>query len=162
MAKRHGVVPSPGLKKKRRVRTFANALDTFEPLPHKAPTAGHEMLAPLRAGEDANRIRCDVTGDFLERKAVSDAEGEPVMRFYDMTRHMRTLSYTPLDWPAQASESINTTPCSQQRGKPDKPAWRPPAKSKRIPATRPSAGLREACYCAGGSSVNRSALASSA
>ena len=45
MAKRHGVVPSPGLKKKRRVRTFANALDTFEPLRHKAPTAGHEMLA---------------------------------------------------------------------------------------------------------------------
>jgi hypothetical protein len=34
--------------------------------------------------------------------------------------------------------------------------------SKRIPATHPSAGWREAGYCAGGSSVNRSALASSA
>jgi NAD+ synthase len=93
MAKRHGVVPIADLKKKRRVRTFANALDSFEPLAHKAPTAGHEMPAPLRAGEDANRIRCDVTGDFLERKPVSDAERDTVMRFYDMTRHKRTLSY---------------------------------------------------------------------
>lgn len=36
MAMRHGVVPIAGLKKKRRVRTFANALDAFEPLAHKA------------------------------------------------------------------------------------------------------------------------------
>lgn len=120
------------------------------------------MLAPLPAGEDANGIRCDVIGDFLERKPVSDAERGTVMRFYDMTHHKRALSYTPLDWPARASESINRPPCNQQRRKPDKPARRPPASRNASPATRPFAGLHEAGYCAGGSSVNRSALASSA
>lgn len=98
MAMRHGVVPIAGLKKKRRVRTFANALDAFEPLAHKAPSAGLAMLVALRAGEDANGIRCDVIGDFLERKPVGDAERETVMRLYDMTRHKRALSYTPLYW----------------------------------------------------------------
>jgi len=109
------------------MRTFANAFDAFEPPAHKAPTAGHEMLAPLRAREEPKGICCDVIGDFLDRKPVSDAEHETAMRFYDMTRRKRALSYTPLDRPARASNRMNRTPCDQQRGKPDKPARRSPA-----------------------------------
>ncbi|HEY2605518.1 MAG TPA: ammonia-dependent NAD(+) synthetase, partial [Paraburkholderia sp.] len=97
------VLPLAGLNK-RRVRAVAKALGAPEALAHKVPTADLEMLRPLRPDEDAYGIPYDVIDDFLERKPVSDAARETIMRFYSVTRHKRALPYTPFDWPAQASE----------------------------------------------------------
>jgi NAD+ synthase len=97
------VLPLAGLNK-RRVRAVAKALGAPEALAHKVPTADLEMLRPLRPDEDAYGIPYDLIDDFLERKPVSDAARETIMRFYNVTRHKRALPYTPFDWPPQASE----------------------------------------------------------
>ncbi|KAA1002529.1 ammonia-dependent NAD(+) synthetase [Paraburkholderia panacisoli] len=97
------VLPLAGLNK-RRVRAVAKALGAPETLAHKVPTADLEMLRPLRPDEDAYGIPYDLIDDFLERKPVSDAARETIMRFYNVTRHKRALPYTPFDWPAQPGE----------------------------------------------------------
>ncbi|PRX88941.1 ammonia-dependent NAD(+) synthetase [Paraburkholderia sp. BL25I1N1] len=96
------VLPLTGLNK-RRVRALSKALGAPEALAHKVPTADLEMLRPQRPDEDAYGIPYDAIDDFLERKPVSDAARETILRFYDVTRHKRALPYTPFDWPTQTS-----------------------------------------------------------
>ncbi|REG49325.1 NAD+ synthase [Paraburkholderia sp. BL6669N2] len=96
------VLPLTGLNK-RRVRALSKALGAPEALAHKVPTADLEMLRPQRPDEDAYGIPYDAIDDFLERKPVSDAARETILRFYDVTRHKRALPYTPFDWPTRTS-----------------------------------------------------------
>ena len=88
------VLPLAGLNK-RRVRALAQALGAPQRLVDKTPAAGLESLRPLRPDEDAYGVSYDEIDDFLEGKPVSDAALATILRFYDNTRHKRTLPYTP-------------------------------------------------------------------
>ncbi|HKT91445.1 MAG TPA: ammonia-dependent NAD(+) synthetase [Paraburkholderia sp.] len=90
------VLPLAGLNK-RRVRALASALGAPAALVEKTPTADLETLRPLHPDEDAYGISYDEIDDFLEGKPVSEHAYETIFRFYDATRHKRSLPYTPYD-----------------------------------------------------------------
>ena len=90
------VLPLAGLNK-RRVRALASALGAPAALVEKTPTADLETLRPLHPDEDAYGIGYDEIDDFLEGKPVSEHAYETIFRFYEATRHKRSLPYTPYD-----------------------------------------------------------------
>jgi NAD+ synthase len=99
------VLPLAGLDK-RQVRAVAKALGASDALTQKTPTADLETLRPQRPDEEAYGVTYEVIDNFLEGKPVSEQARKTILRFYDVTRHKRTLPYTPYDaWPGRDSQS---------------------------------------------------------
>jgi len=88
------VLPLSGLTK-RRVRALAHSLGAEDRLVMKVPTADLESLTPQRPDEDSYGVSYENIDDFLEGKDVGAEIASTIKRFYDATRHKRSLPVAP-------------------------------------------------------------------
>jgi NAD+ synthase len=84
------VLPLAGLTK-RRVRAMAGALGASERLSKKTPTADLETLTPQKPDEESYGISYENIDDFLEGKPVNAKVFSTIHRFYQATKHKRSL-----------------------------------------------------------------------
>ncbi|WP_375336571.1 ammonia-dependent NAD(+) synthetase [Caballeronia sp. EK] len=87
------LLPLSGLTK-RRVRALARSLGAEERLVMKVPTADLESLTPQRPDEASYGISYENIDDFLEGRQVGAEIVFTIKRFYEATRHKRSLPVT--------------------------------------------------------------------
>ncbi|NLG22809.1 MAG: ammonia-dependent NAD(+) synthetase [Actinomycetales bacterium] len=90
------LIPLAGLTK-RRVRAVAAHLGAPDHLVNKVPTADLEDGKPLNPDEAALGVSYDAVDDYLEGKAVSDADRETIEGWHARTAHKRAMPVTPDD-----------------------------------------------------------------
>ncbi|MFC4259044.1 ammonia-dependent NAD(+) synthetase [Marinobacter lacisalsi] len=83
------LLPLRGLNK-RQVRLLGKALGAGPELHEKPATADLEDLRPLRSDEEALGVTYDVIDDFLEGKAIADADLRRIKAQYLKTQHKRS------------------------------------------------------------------------
>lgn len=88
------LTPLAGLPK-RRVKELARHLGAPEDLIQKVPTADLEDDRPLVADEAALGVGYEAVDDYLEGRAVSDADEGRIVAWYRRTQHKRHLPVTP-------------------------------------------------------------------
>ena len=82
------LAPLFGLNK-RQVRLLAKTLGAPDSIVNKTPTADLECLSPQKEDEAVLGLSYDVIDDFLEGKAISEANEKRLIGIYQKTQHKR-------------------------------------------------------------------------